>query len=121
MLDARVEHGLSCSLVDRAACRAGLFASVLGAQYAAAVIVFLVVSVLAWRLSRTWSITLITLALSLIALRPADAAGMIRPMIWYQLLLALYLLLALLAHQKRSAAWRWLRARRWGSAPFSSR
>jgi hypothetical protein len=103
MLDARVEHGLSCSLGDRAACRAGLFTSVLGAQYAAAVIVFLVVLVLAWRLSRTWSITLITSALSLIALRPADAAGMIRPMIWYQLLLALYLLLALLAHQKRSA------------------
>jgi hypothetical protein len=103
MLDGRVERGLSCGAADRDACRSGLFASVYVAQYLAAVAVFVMVLVMALRLSRAWDISLIALALSLIALRPADAAGLIRPMIWYQFLLALYLFLALIAHQNRSS------------------
>ena len=104
LVDGRVERGLSCTLADRAGCRPDLFASVIVAQYFAAVAIFVMMLLMAWRLSRAWDITLIALVLTFIAVRPADTAGLVRPMIWYQLLLALYLLLALVAHQKRSGA-----------------
>jgi hypothetical protein len=104
LVDGRVELGLSCTLADRAGCRPDLFSSVIVAQYFAAVAIFVMMLVMAWRLSRAWDITLIALVLTFIAVRPADTAGLVRPMIWYQFLLALYLLLALFAHQKRSGA-----------------
>jgi hypothetical protein len=104
MVDSRVELGLSCTLADRAACRPDLFVSVIVAQYFAAVAIFVMMLLAAWRLSRAWDISLITLVLTFIAVRPADTAGLVRPMIWYHFLLALYLLLALAAHQKRSGA-----------------
>jgi hypothetical protein len=102
LADASVEQGLGCSLADRSRCKAGLFASLFVLQAAAAVAFFAILFAIAWRLCRTWEIVALSLVLAFIAMRLGDFAGLVRPIIWYQLLFAAFALLALVAYQARS-------------------
>ena len=103
VVDTRVRQGLACGITDRTHCRPELFASVLAAQVMAAVAALGMLLIIAWRLSGSWEIALITLVLTFVATRPGEAAGQVNAMIWYQFLLTLSLFLAVLA-QRRSAA-----------------
>ncbi|NJO34586.1 MAG: hypothetical protein HC869_17095 [Rhodospirillales bacterium] len=102
IVDPNVRQGLACSLADRRHCRSDLFATILALQVMAAVASCAMLLIIAWRLSGSWEVALIAVALTFIATRPGDLAGLVRPMIWYHFLLTLYVFLAVLA--RRSVA-----------------
>ncbi|MFM9850002.1 MAG: hypothetical protein ACKVP3_22955 [Hyphomicrobiaceae bacterium] len=99
VVDPEVRQGLACSLPDRTHCRPELFASVLVLQVFAAIAAFVMLLLIALRLSGSWEVALIALALSFIATRAGDFAGLVRPMAWYHFLLTLYVFLAVLAQR----------------------
>lgn len=100
VIDPKIRQGLACSLPDRTHCRPELFAAVLMLQVFAAFTAFAMLLFIAWRLSGSWEVALIAVALSFIATRAGDFAGLIRPIAWYHFLLTLYVFLAVLAQQR---------------------
>lgn len=98
-IDPRIRQGLECSILDRTHCRSELFASVLVLQVLAASLAFAMLLLVAWRLSGSWEVALIALALTFVATRAGDFAGQIRPATWYHFLLTLYVFLAAYAQR----------------------
>ena len=101
-IDGGVALGLSCGADGRPACTSRLFHSMIALQYAGSVGIIIITAMLAWRLSRHHGVVLIILVLTAFTARLADWSGLVRPQIWYHLLLASYLLLGLCAYQRRS-------------------
>lgn len=102
--DNRLMLGLTCRDRFDAACAKANFTSVIVVQLLLAFGVLGMGLVLAWRLSGSYTVGVMTLVLLFAATRPGDFAGILAWNAWHQALLMAGALATLFAHQRASLA-----------------
>lgn len=102
--DHTLESGLHCQIRD-VACDPSTFQGLFALQYGVALVGLIAIFLLAWVLSRSWGVALLTFILAFIAGSYGGLAGQLSPLIWLQTLMLLFLLFIALAATRDEMKW----------------
>ena len=103
-LDHKLKNALPCHKRTNA-CDPMQFKSLFAVQYAVAVAGLIAIFLLAWVLSRAWSVALLTLISAFVAGSYGGLAGQLSPLAWLQTLMLLFLVFVALAATRDDVRW----------------
>ncbi len=102
--DHKLKSALHCHQ-QQVTCDPGAFKSLFALQYVFALLSLVAIFLLAWVLSRSWSVALLTLIFAFVAGSFGGLAGLLSPLIWLQTLMFFFLLFLALAATRDDVKW----------------